>query len=272
MNIPTNSTKRRPRKSIKQPEIKQALSFIPAEDRDMWVRMASAIKSELGDDGYELWDDWSQSAYNYNERDARDVWQSINRDGGISIGSLIFEAKNHGWERTSTPVSLNIPKKHPPTPQPSTQAYAKSLWLASESKSVTDHPYAKAKGINCNGGVKRGIATGKIIGNEADCIIVPIREFATGKVMGVQCINSDGDKQTFGSLSGNGFFCGDTLDKSVRWFVVEGWADAVSMVYHHYDGNAVAFAALGKGNMARLAEEIVNVFAPETVVIVEDSE
>ena len=259
-------------KSLSQSEIEHALSFIPAEDRDTWLKMAMAVKSELGEDGFELWNDWSQSDDSYNERDAEDVWESLDEEGGITIGSLIFEAKNHGWKQASTPISLNTPKKKSPPPQSSTGIYARKLRSESDWISVPDHPYAKDKGIRWPAGVLRGIASGNAIGENSDCIIVPIRKIATMEVVAVQCINEKGHKQTFGPVSGNVFFSGNTFDKSTRWFVVEGWADAVSMVHHHYDDNAVAFAAFGKGNMGRLSDEIVKVFSPDTVVIVEDSE
>jgi putative DNA primase/helicase len=69
--------------------IREALGFIPADDRDTWVKMGMAIKSEVGDAGFDLWDGWSQQADTYNSRDARDVWKSIRRqwqgDGGHAV-------------------------------------------------------------------------------------------------------------------------------------------------------------------------------------------
>ena len=62
-------------------QIREALNFIPADDRDLWLRIGMAIKSELGETGFELWDAWSQQAACYNSRDARDVWKSIRADG-----------------------------------------------------------------------------------------------------------------------------------------------------------------------------------------------
>ena len=40
-----------------------ALQFIPADERSVWVNMAMAIKSEFGDAGFAIWDDWSQTAH-----------------------------------------------------------------------------------------------------------------------------------------------------------------------------------------------------------------
>lgn len=172
-------------------------------------------------------------------------------------------------ETEPAPMTKPRPKTKP---KRDTGAYALELWLAADWRTVAKHPYSIAKGIDWPAGAARGIASGKIIGQNADCIIVPIRDIQTDKVVAVQCINAEGKKQTFGPLSGNGFICGNTLDKSIRWFVCEGWADAVSLVFHHYKGNAAAFAACGKGSMDRLAERVAEVYAPEEIVILEDAQ
>lgn len=77
--------------------IREALWLVDSCDRETWVRMGMAIKSELGETGFEVWDSWSQQANSYNPRDARNVWRSIRVDGGITIGTLFHEAKKHGW-------------------------------------------------------------------------------------------------------------------------------------------------------------------------------
>ena len=62
--------------------------------------MAMAVKSEFGESGFDVWNQWSSGAKNYKEKDARDVWKSIHptgKKGTITISTLIKEAKNHGW-------------------------------------------------------------------------------------------------------------------------------------------------------------------------------
>ena len=81
--------------------IREALNFIPADDRELWLRIGMAIKSELGETGFGLWDAWSQQAACYNSRDARDVWKSIRADGPITVGTLFHEAKMRGWRDVS---------------------------------------------------------------------------------------------------------------------------------------------------------------------------
>lgn len=74
-----------------------ALSFVPPHDRDTWVKMGMAIKSEFAEDGFDVWDAWSQGADSYDQRAARAVWRSISAAGKISIGSLFHEAAANGW-------------------------------------------------------------------------------------------------------------------------------------------------------------------------------
>lgn len=75
----------------------QALQHIRPDDRDTWVTMAMAIKSEFGEAGFDLWDRWSQGADSYRERDARDVWKSIKPGGKVTIGTLIHAAQAAGF-------------------------------------------------------------------------------------------------------------------------------------------------------------------------------
>ena len=82
--------------------IREAIQFIPAIDRDTWVRMGMAIKSELGDAGFDAWDAWSQQAESYKPATAREVWKSIKAGGGVNIGTLYHEAKANGWRDDGT--------------------------------------------------------------------------------------------------------------------------------------------------------------------------
>ena len=77
--------------------IREALQFIDPSDRETWLRMGMAIKSELADTGSDLWEAWSLQAESFNTKDARDVWKSIRAGGKVTIGTLFYEAKANGW-------------------------------------------------------------------------------------------------------------------------------------------------------------------------------
>ena len=80
--------------------VKSALSYIPSHERDVWLKMGMAIKSEYGETGFEIWDEWSRTSHNYKLSDSKSVWRSIDGVGGITIGTLIYEAKRHGFDVT----------------------------------------------------------------------------------------------------------------------------------------------------------------------------
>ena len=51
--------------TIKPEDIRVMLSFIPADDRDTWVKMGMAIREELGNAGWPIWKEWSRKSDSY---------------------------------------------------------------------------------------------------------------------------------------------------------------------------------------------------------------
>ena len=91
--------------------IREALGFIDASDREIWLKMGMAVKSELDERGFDLWNEWSQKADSYDPKSASDVWKSIKPDGAVTIGSLVFEAKKNGYvkqQRATSCISPNV--------------------------------------------------------------------------------------------------------------------------------------------------------------------
>ena len=43
--------------------IRDALNYVPADNRDVWVKVGFAIESELGLAGFGVWDEWSRSIH-----------------------------------------------------------------------------------------------------------------------------------------------------------------------------------------------------------------
>jgi hypothetical protein len=268
------------RDPLAEEEIRAMLAYVPADERETWVRMGMAVKAELGDAGFDLWDAWSQSADNYDARAARDTWRSI-KDGPVGIGTLVHLAKENGWQpdrpmpatRRAKPTHVSdfgAPEK-PAEPSP-TQAYAREIWdrVSREDHVVGSHPYAIKKGITHAAGAGRARVTGRLVGRDADCLVIPVRTLP-GELVGVECINPAGAKQSFGSKGMGCLILGNTLDKNIPWAVVEGWADAATFVFHWHRGNAVAAAAFGKGRMEPVAHAIDEYFGPREVLIIGDA-
>ena len=78
-------------------KVRSALACISPQDRDTWVKIGMAVKAELGDDGFSLWNDWSKQVDSYVPAAARDSWRSFD-GGGITGGTLYFMAKEGGWQ------------------------------------------------------------------------------------------------------------------------------------------------------------------------------
>jgi len=200
-------------------------------------------------------------------------------------------AKANGYRKDAPTTPAPAPRRAP-KPQPSNTArYAAELWLKankwmqddnwlsspSPDELVITHPYAIAKGIDWAAGAGRGIVSGSIVGKNTDCIIIPIHNLLTNKVQGVQCISDkpiDGEwlKQNFGSVSGGGLILGNTFDKTIPWYVAEGWASAASTVFHHLDGNGVCACSFGKSNQRPVAEVIAEYHEPKEVIILEEDD
>ena len=75
---------------------RNALRFVPAHDRDVWVKMAMSLKSEFGDEGHDVWMDWSQHDHSFNLTDAKAVWKSVDANGMVTIETLFHEAGKYG--------------------------------------------------------------------------------------------------------------------------------------------------------------------------------
>jgi putative DNA primase/helicase len=77
-------------------DVAAALSVIDAScARDDWVKVGTAIKSEFGEAGFAVFDDWSASGGNYDARETKSTWKSL-RTGKVGLGWLINVAKARG--------------------------------------------------------------------------------------------------------------------------------------------------------------------------------
>jgi putative DNA primase/helicase len=151
-----------------------------------------------------------------------------------------------------------------------TRRYALELWMAantangfSNGKQIGTHPYAIRKGIKGASGAARGVASGSLIGKDADCLVVPMRTLQ-GALTGVECINPDGVKQTFGNKGV--LILGNDLDKTLPQLIVEGWATAVAIL-NIYHWHACVYACFGKSMLDRIANEVAKKYPSRRVVI-----
>jgi len=214
----------------------------------------------------------------YDDKDGRGTYHCRGCGAGDGFTLLM---KYHGWDfkRTADEIrkvlgltgdkrtAIEIPKsvkKITENEPPKTYSYAIRLWENAENGSVSSHQYAINKFIKHDAGAARGIASGKLIGKDVDCLIIPMRTL-DGELTGVECINATGVKQTFG---GKGILIlGNDLDSTLPQLVVEGWATAVAIL-KMYGWNACVYACFGKGMLDRLAMDIAIKYPKRQIIIV----
>ncbi len=245
-----------------------ALYAVPADDREVWVRMAMAVKSELGDAGHSLWDEWSRQSERYREADARAVWRSCKATGGLTVASLYHEAKQHGW-------GGEAPLRTEPTPderrrhaeaqrqealrqaerERAAAARAADMLLRAEfvdprprrhggCETPAAHPYLVAKGFPQEPGLV-------LDGN----LLVPMRDWRSYDVQSVQAIAPDGTKRFLagGKASGAVYKLGRGGE---RWYC-EGYATALSvraaLKALYRDQQSEVRVCFSSANLARVA-------------------
>jgi len=107
------------------PRITEALPFVDPEVYDAWLMVGMALHHASGgaDDGLELWDSWSCGGltgnlpHNYAGRaDIEYRWQSfhLDRNGGVTLGSLFNAARAGGWTPIPDAVRIGPPQRDEP--------------------------------------------------------------------------------------------------------------------------------------------------------------
>ncbi len=77
-------------------DLRDALSRIPSDDRDLWVRFCLALRP-CGQQGWDLWDEWSRKSAKYDPVDAARVWHTAKPRGEVNYESIFAVAAQHGW-------------------------------------------------------------------------------------------------------------------------------------------------------------------------------
>jgi putative DNA primase/helicase len=270
-------------------QIQSALSYVSPEDRDIWVTVAMAVKSELGDDGFWVWDDWSNSSDSYHAGSARSVWKSVKPGGRVNIGKLFQLAKAAGWTwdkpekkltkaqiealREASRVKAEAAAAEKAAEQAIAAERAREIWNAAEP--VTVHPYLTRKQVE-SFGLRVGPwevvdhQTGELTLLSSMALLVPIKD-RTGAIFSLQAIfpNKIGgrkqDNLKGGAKSGNFFAIGKTQEFAGRrvFVLAEGYATAASI---HMATQHCVLACIDAGNILPVAVAIRE-RQPEAIIL-----
>lgn len=89
--------------------VRSALAFISASgNRAEWLRIACAIKNALGEPGYPVFIQWSETCpEKFDAVEARKLWDSLeaSKPGGVTVATLFRMAEGRGWKHPGPPPS-----------------------------------------------------------------------------------------------------------------------------------------------------------------------
>lgn len=193
-------------RSAHTPEsIQEALSYIPSEDRETWTAIGMAVKSELGDSGFDVWDQWSQSASSYKAKDAKATWRSFKEGGGITVGTLIYEAKQRGYKpnghgaaisqgewdrlRRQSEERKRLEDEKRAKEEAAAAVEAERVYRAATQAEA--FPYLERKGVKAVSGLRVGSWPQR---EKENCLLVPMRD-QTGKLWGLQAFFREPDAE-----------------------------------------------------------------------------
>lgn len=89
----------KPKQEVPTSQINRMLTVIDPDSLSYedWVRVGMALKSACGDDGLELWDEWSSGGSRRKANECGFRWKSFDEGGSVGFGTLLFMAKEAGW-------------------------------------------------------------------------------------------------------------------------------------------------------------------------------
>ena len=259
-------------------EIRTALSYIPTPSSYAdWYPMAYAIKDALGENGKDLWHDWSRQGDNYKASVAEATWKSAkSKAGGITVATLFKQARDNGYRPEKPYVAPSPEQRARIARERATQdeiwaAYnhvrhqsaarlAHAIWRNAKALTAADlaHPYLQSKGIQEVTAVA-GIRINRYKGQNKLVIPIYSRNGQTGntELVNLQQIEESGQKRFLAGGQKSGGYAilnGTHADMAQGFYLAEGYATAASV--HLATGKPVVIA-FDAGNLPVVAARII---------------
>lgn len=255
---------------ISESEIQRALCHLDSDDREEWVRMGMCLKHELGDNGLDMWLNWSQGSKAYKQKDAVYLWRKSFNGSGLTIGTLIHEAMKRGFKFNEADGYISakalqqreqakfereaeeIQEQQKILNRQVQQAQkAKQMWRS--FKQASEHPYLTTKDILPHS-ARVGAWTYKNERDELVCeqnaLIYPL--FCNGELVSLQAIFPNGGKKLlWGAIkSGAYHVIGERTDKIL---ICEGIATGATL----YEATQYqVYCAIDAGNLGHIAKQV----------------
>lgn len=239
--------------------IREALQFVSSDDREVWVEIGMAVKSALGHDGFDLWNEWSMQSSSYRPDSAKSVWRSIKQYGAITEGTLFHMAREAGWrddgkEHRPSPEEIaerrriaqkKLTEQERETERMRAKAAEKARWILGQCE-LDRHAYMDSKGF------PEAMVNVWRRPDKDPVMVVPV--YYRDALCGVQLISIRGEKMF---LKGQRMDMGHLkIGSGRRVFLVEGYATAVSLkeMLHKASIQYTIYVCFSAGNLAKMAQ------------------
>ena len=215
--------------------IESAIAFVPAIDRELWVEIGMAVKSELGEAGREIWDSWSQQAESYRPESAKAVWRSIKECGRVTVATLYHHAKTNGWRDDGTRQQLSARQV--------AERRQAAIARAAEADTEAAIQYAKAPARaaalikKCDIGkhpylAEKCFPDARVLLDADGSMILPMRDCLDSKLLGAQKIrlaSNAWEKKMLPGMRAKGAIHRLGAARAAELWFVEGYATGLSV-------------------------------------------
>ena len=276
-------------RDLNESEIAEALTYLDAGcSREEWVRVGMAVKSELGNSGFDIWDEWSKTAgKKYNAKDARETWKSVKASGGITIATIIYEAQQFGFSlnadkrepisqeaiearRTKRRVEEQAAEDERNRKRAAAAERASNIWAQAEDFDGEGHAYLERKGVSAF-----GLRVGKWTSG-LEALLVPMRNI-DGHLVSLQAIFANGNPQlgrdkdylAGGQRRGSFHMIGNRPVGTSVIVVTEGYATAATI---HQATGYPCVIAFDAGNLLSVARDIRQAYGVATILVAADND
>ena len=257
---------------------RDALNYIdPNLPRSDWVKIGTALKNHFGEDGKQLFQEFSERGEGYKKQFFEHTWKSLDPTRA-RIGTLFYQAKQYGYqqprnERPITSVETETAKaeqeaKRAEEARFAAEERAKKVEQARKYVSISKdadftHPYLQKKGIDTPEGIA-GLKHYKTQNNHL--LYIPIQD-KDGNVQGVQRIFPDGNKGIVGNKVGGFFVMGDLSEAREKGVILaEGYATAYAL--HKNSDHTPVVVGFDAHNIINVAKILKEKLPEDTKLIV----
>lgn len=251
----------------------EALYFIPSElPYDEWFKvMASAKAAGIS---FEDVDSWCSTARSYKPKDAQSTWSSIRDGSGITEGTLIYIAKQHGY-CVSGQVDFDAVARQ------REQAQQEQEQVDREKQSKQDRAAIRAEAIldSCTPinehlylSEKRIKPRINIWSNDKGWLVIPVMDLQ-GSIHSLQFISTEGEKRFLpdGSVHGHFYQIWSRASQSEAIVICEGYATGVTLATQYMPDCSVV-VAFNANNLLPVAKVFRASFPDATIVIAGDND